>query len=236
MKKILKINELKNTIKKQEILKNITFSIQEGSFHGFIGENGAGKTTTMCFIASILNDYSGEIFFKDKLITEQEEKSILFIPERVSFPGHFTAFQFVDVFSSIFLGKKADVGKINYLFNEFEISDIKNRKANKLSSGQKKKISLIRAIVSKPKLLLIDEPAANLDPTSRLKLFNSLKQLNQGGTTIMISSHIISELENYVDSATLIKKGEVIWTGELKNEKLSKKYEEIIIKGGIVNV
>ena len=232
MKKILEVHELSNKVKKQKILNGMSFFIKEKSFHGFIGENGAGKTTTMCFIASILNDYDGEIFFNEKLITEQEKKSILFIPERISFPNHFTAFQFVDVFSSIFLGKQVPKIKIDALFEEFDISNIKTRKANKLSSGQKKKISLIRAILSEPELLLIDEPAANLDPTSRLKLFNSLKELNKKGTTIFISSHIISELEKYVDSATFIKKGEVIWSGDLGKTKLSKKYEDIIIKGG----
>lgn len=229
MNEILKINKLSHAIKKQKILKNMTFSITRGSFCGFIGENGAGKTTTMCFISSILNDYSGEIFFEDKLITEHNEKSILFIPERINFSGHFTAFQFVEIFASIFLGKKANIEKINNLFEKFEITDIKDRKANKLSSGQKNKISLICAIVSKFRLLLIDEPATNLDPTSRIKLFNSFQQLNRDGTTIMISSNIISELEKYVDSSTFIKKGKVIWMGELKDEKLSKKHEEIDI-------
>ncbi|MCP4336650.1 MAG: ABC transporter ATP-binding protein [Mycoplasma sp.] len=230
---ILKVVNINNYFGKKQFLKNVNFSIGSGEFHAFIGENGAGKTTTMCFISGILNDYVGEIDFKNKPINEIENKSILFVPERVSFPNHLTAFQFVNTFTSIFLGKKVNKADIDNLFKEFDISDIKDTKANKLSSGQKKKVSLIRVILSKPELLIIDEPAANLDPTSRLKLFESLKKLNNEGTTIFISSHIIAELEKYVDSATFIKKGGVVWTGKINKNELGKKFEDIIIKGGV---
>ncbi len=229
---LLQVDGLSNTFKKVKILQNITFSIEDGSFQAFLGENGSGKTTTMSFIAGILNDYTGEILFKGTSIREIEEKSILFIPERLEFPSHLTSFKFVKTFVEMFLNKKIDKDDIDKQFKDFDISEVKNRKVNKLSSGQKKKVSLIRAILSKPNLLLIDEPAANLDPTSRFKLFNKLKELNSEGTTILISSHIISELEKYTDSATIIKKGVVMWTGKVKIGDLSQKYQDIVIKGG----
>jgi ABC-2 type transport system ATP-binding protein len=107
-------------------------------------------------------------------------------------------------------------------------SEIK-RNPNKLSSGQVKKILLIRAALEKSEIIILDEPAAFLDPTSRLQFFELLKELNNQGVTIFISSHILDEIKKYIDSVTFIKQGEIKWSGKIEGKDLIKKYKEIII-------
>jgi ABC-2 type transport system ATP-binding protein len=107
-------------------------------------------------------------------------------------------------------------------------SEIK-RNPNKLSSGQVKKILLIRAALEKSEIIILDEPAAFLDPTSRLQFFELLKELNDQGVTIFISSHILDEIKKYIDSVTFIKQGEIKWSGKIAGKDLIKKYKEIII-------
>ena len=102
----------------------------------------------------------------------------------------------------------------------FEISDdLRTKNGNNLSSGQKKKILLIQALISEPEILILDEPAANLDPIARKNLFDTLKKLNNEGKTIFISSHILAELEQYVDSITIIEKGTIITSDALSKLK-----------------
>ncbi|TNK95545.1 multidrug ABC transporter ATP-binding protein, partial [Mycoplasmopsis pullorum] len=97
------------------------------------------------------------------------------------------------------------------------------------SSGQKKKILLIQALITNPELIILDEPAANLDPTARFNLFKLLKELNKNGTTIFISSHVLSELDQYVDSLTLIHQGQILYSG-VKKESLESIFYEKVIK------
>ncbi len=107
--------------------------------------------------------------------------------------------------------------KIEHIMNTygFHVPDMTKSPAF-MSSGQKKSIMLIQALINDPEILILDEPAANLDPSSRIKLFNTLKQLHLEGKTILISSHILDELEKYIDSFTLLSEGKLVYSGAIK--------------------
>lgn len=120
--------------------------------------------------------------------------------------------------------------ELNELVNFFGLKDHIKRSPNKLSSGQTKKILLIRAILEKAKIIILDEPAAFLDPSSRFQFFEVLKKMHQEGVTILISSHILDEIKNYIDSATFIQKGEIKWSGKIQGNDLIQKYKEIILE------
>lgn len=114
--------------------------------------------------------------------------------------------------------KKIIKDRINYIMDTygFHVPDMSKSPAY-MSSGQKKSIMLIQALINDPEILILDEPAANLDPSSRIRLFNTLKQLHLEGKTIFISSHILDELEKYIDSFTLLSEGKLLYSGSIND-------------------
>lgn len=118
--------------------------------------------------------------------------------------------------------------KITALLEKFNISDLKNKNPVNFSSGQKKKILLIQALIHDPQLIILDEPTANLDPTARFELFTILNQLKSQGKTIFISSHVLSEIDKYTDSFTLIHKGQIVYNGK-KYKPLEKVFYEKVL-------
>ncbi|MBY7704788.1 AAA family ATPase [Vibrio harveyi] len=113
----------------------------------------------------------------------------------------------------------------------FNILDLINEKPANFSSGQKKKILLIQALLNDPKLIILDEPASNLDPTARYELFNFLQKINQEQKiTILICSHILSEIDKYVNSTTLLDRGRVVYTGKKHKHLEDLFYEKVIAK------
>nr|WP_318032696.1 AAA family ATPase [Mycoplasmopsis bovis] len=132
------------------------------------------------------------------------------------------------LFYLIYLKKQADT-KIKQFLKLFNIEDLINDKPYNFSSGQKKKVLLIQALLHDPKLLILDEPAANLDPTARYELFSLLKNLNENeGITILISSHVLSEIDKYVNSVTLIHNGHIVYSGSKKGHLETLFYEKVI--------
>lgn len=233
---ILKIENLYMKYKKKDknyVLEDLNFSIKKGSFHAFIGENGAGKSTTIKIIAGLNNDYDGNVIINGLNIRDEvsARKNFLYVPDKTFFPTKISVF---DYLYNITIMTRNDKEKIKIeimnLLKKFEIIDIIDKNPNKLSSGQIKKISLIQAILTNVKFLVLDEPAAFLDPSTRMMLFKELKRINEENeTTIFISSHILDEIKNYINSVTFIKKGKIKWTGEIKGKDLIKKYREIIL-------
>ncbi|VEU75627.1 ABC transporter ATP-binding protein [Mycoplasmopsis maculosa] len=212
-------------------IKNLNFSIKDNAFHAFIGENGAGKTTTIkCIIGSYFK-YKGSIYIFGKNHNLPESKQIIgYVPEYATFPKDMTTYSYLKSLAKLNKISSKDIeNKIDSYLTKFNITDLKNQKPSQMSSGQKKKILLIQALIHDPKLIILDEPAANLDPTARYELFEVLKQLHKEGKTILISSHVLAEIDKYTTSLTLIHKGEVIYSGN-KIESLEKTYYEKVIK------
>lgn len=238
MKDNRKVLEIKNLYmkynKKDEsyALSDLNFSIDENDFHAFIGENGAGKSTTIKIISGLNDDYDGEVFINGLNAKEdiKARESFSYIPDKIAFPSGIKTW---DYLYNIALLSRNDKEKIkielNELIDKYDIRNIINKNPNKLSSGQIKKILIIQTLLEKSKFVILDEPAAFLDPSSRLELFSSLKEMNKNGITIMISSHILEEIKHYVNSVTFIKKGKVVWTGKISGNELIKKYKEFIL-------
>ncbi len=233
---ILEIKNLYMKYKKKDknfILKDLNFNINKGDFHAFIGENGAGKSTTIKIISGLNNDYEGDVVINQLNVKKdvKARENFLYIPDKNTFPNNISVFNFL---YNVALLKRNDKEKIkleiNELLHKFQIEEVAKRNPNKLSSGQSKKISLIQAIIMKADFIVLDEPAAFLDPSSRMMLFNELKRMNnENGTTIFISSHILDEIKNYINAVTFIKKGEIMWSGKIEGNELISKYNEVIL-------
>ncbi len=228
MNEMLKLENIVYGYNKKHItIHDLSFSVPKGSFHAFIGENGAGKSTTINMIVGLIDSYEGNIFINDNNVkhTNDARKYVSYIPDKAIFPNGFNTKKYL---LNCGLLKRDDKHLLNQEIEEWakslEIEEILNKNPNKLSAGQKKKVFLIRAIIEKSQLIILDEPAANLDPTTRIQLFKTLKYLVDNGTTILISSHILDEIKNYTTSATFIKKGHFIWSGPVSGNQITDIY------------
>lgn len=232
MDKVLEvINLTKIFSKTNRGIQDINISVNSGDFHAFIGENGAGKTTTIKSIIGAYPNYSGQILIYGKDIKDASAKSIIgYVPENAIFPKELSVYQYLYNFSILSnIPKKQADTKIKQFLKLFNIEDLINDKPYNFSSGQKKKVLLIQALLHDPKLLILDEPAANLDPTARYELFSLLKKLNENeGITILISSHVLSEIDKYVNSVTLIHNGHIVYSGSKKGHLETLFYEKVI--------
>ncbi|QVJ96279.1 ABC transporter ATP-binding protein [Mycoplasma mycoides subsp. capri] len=234
MNDILKINHLtKIFTDTNRGVNDINMSVKSGSFHAFIGENGAGKTTTIKTIIGAFSKYEGEVLINNINIKKAQAKSYIgYVPEVAIFPKELTTIQYLTYLGFLSkLDKKEVEHKIKEFLEMFNISNLINEKPYNFSSGQKKKILLIQALLHNPKLLILDEPAANLDPTARYELFSFLKKINEKEKiSILISSHNLSEIDKYVDSLTLIHKGKILYSGVKTKNLEDVFYEKVIAK------
>ncbi|AWX69164.1 ABC transporter ATP-binding protein [[Mycoplasma] anseris] len=229
---ILKVSNLTKIYdKKNRGVFDISFEVKKNEFHAFIGENGAGKTTTIKSIIGAYTNFKGEILIEN--ISNLEAKSkfkIGYVPENAVFPKELSAYEYLKSLALLSGVKKHLIKtKIEAMLEKFNILDLKNQKPYAFSSGQKKKILLIQALIHEPELIILDEPAANLDPTARYELFETLKELINEGKTIFISSHILSEIDQYTNALTIIHQGKILYTGK-KTKSLNDIFYEKVIK------
>ncbi|ADE19939.1 ABC transporter ATP-binding protein [Mycoplasma crocodyli] len=237
-----KIIEFKNVTKKfgsKIALDNISFTVFKGQFHGFIGANGAGKTTSFRCLFDFYPDTKGEIFINGINSTDPKSKQkIGYIPEDSTFPKKLNVRDYLNFFCEL-SGKTKEESKtlVQNLMDKYEFAkELQTKNGNKLSSGEKKKVLLMQALISDPEILVLDEPAANLDPKIRIQLYEILKKLQKEGKTIFISSHILAELEQYIDSYTVIEKGKVYETKTIEEKSKSSHYNYYVTSAEIDKV
>lgn len=217
--------ELKNITKhfgKLVALNGLDMSVKKGSLFGFIGPNGAGKTTTMKIISGILKPDSGEIYFNgDELGSNELKKNKAFLKDKIGYMPDFfgvydnlTVFEYMEFFASLYyIDKNESVKRIDELLELVHLLDRKDELVDGLSRGMKQRLCLARTMVHKPDLLILDEPASGMEPASRIEIKQLLKQLCEDGTTIIISSHILSELSELCNNIGIIINGRMIMQG-----------------------
>ena len=205
---------------------NVSFNINKGTIHGFIGPNGAGKTTTIKTLIGAYKPTSGDLLINGhKAGSIQANAVIGYIPERASFPKYMSTIDYLVTMARLSGLKKKDAKvKSENILKGLGLYDQRKRKPFSFSSGMQKKILLAQALITKPEILILDEPAANLDPTARKELFDQLIELRNQGKTILISSHILQELERIIDEVTFIYSGEILFSGKTSefNETVDK--------------
>lgn len=215
-------------------LEDVSFSILPNRFHIFIGENGAGKSTTIKLLIGSLNQYDGHIIING-LDTKQNYKArsnVSYIPDKAIFPLGMTVIKYLRLMGSLTYDDKNELDKeIAKLLKKYDIESLVDKKANNLSAGQKKKVLLIRAIIEKSKLIILDEPAANLDRTTTISLLKDLKELSESGTTVFISTHLLDVVQDYANYGTFIKKGKILYTGPVDRSNIIERYNNIYLRG-----
>lgn len=216
-------------------LDDISFKLKEGDFHAFLGSNGAGKSTTIRILIGLNRDYSGSVKYYDSNLMQFKEpirNMISYVPAHIVFPNDFKVYSYLLNNTLLVRNDIEEIKKeIDHYLKTFNLTKYKNKITNKLSSGERQKIALVRAMLENSKILVLDEPFSNLDPKSRYQWMNFLKTLNEkNNTTIFLSSHVISDLVGFVNSATFIENGKILYNGKIKSEELKEKYMQYIIK------
>lgn len=203
--------KVKNLTKKYNdfiAVNNINFNINKGEIVGFVGKNGAGKTTTIRCIMNMLFFSFGEIKIEglDSVTDTKEIKNILsYMPGESLF---YESIKVIDLLKLVLKFSKKNEKEIYELSNYFEL-DI-NKKINELSLGNKKKLSIIVALLKNHKILILDEPTNGLDPLMQKKFFKLILKEREKGVTIFLSSHNLNEVENYCDRVIIIKNGKIV--------------------------
>lgn len=207
---ILIIDKLNKTIGKEKILSNISFSIPRGVICAFIGHNGAGKTTTIKSIMNLYHYDSGTILIDGIDAKKISSHNLIgYVPEKENFPKIKTK-KFLEMMASLNgLDKKAIKVAIAYYERVFNLKHRLQIKLSNLSSGQKKKIMIIQALLHNPNLIIMDEPTENLDPDTRETFYQLIKKMKKQNKTFFISTHNLDEIQNFADFIVIISRGQI---------------------------
>ena len=235
---LVSVSQLTKHYKKrpQPAVDKVSFNIRKGEFHVFIGANGAGKTTTIKAMVGAYAKYSGEILIDGhKNSTVAAKKRIGYVPEVAIFPKEFTTRNYLESMSIMSGLSKSEAKKFTTeKLIELNMLNLQNKKPTTFSSGQKKKILLAQAMVHNPDILIMDEPAANLDPLARAELFEILEKYKNEGKSIFISSHILSEVGKYADTATILDGGKIVFHDRLDgSQDLDELYSKYVVVGSV---
>ncbi|MDD3304902.1 MAG: ABC transporter ATP-binding protein [Bacilli bacterium] len=190
-------------------INNINLQVFDGEMFGFIGPNGAGKSTFIRTMLNFLFPTAGEIkIFGMDAVTDSSiiKENIGYVPSEVNYYDYMRVIDLLNFAASFH--QNVDLGRIDYLCKKFNLD--KTRKISELSFGNKKKVSIVQALLHKPKLLILDEPTNGLDPLMQKELFNTLKEAKKEGTTVFLSSHNLSEVERHCDRVGIIKEGIIV--------------------------
>jgi ABC-2 type transport system ATP-binding protein len=225
---IIEINSLTKTYGKNRGIDSVNLKVNKGEILGFIGPNGAGKSTTIKVLLNLIFPTSGEgkIFGLDCVEhTARIKEDLGYVPSEVRYYDNMKVQELIDYAKSF--RSNIDNDYVKDLCKLFDIEVEKN--ISELSLGNKKKVAIVQAILHKPKLLILDEPTNGLDPLIQQKLFTTLLKLKQEGTTIFLSSHNLTEVEEFCDRVAIIKEGKIV---DVKNisDFAHKKIKRVTVK------
>ena len=215
------VRNLTRVFGKTVAVNDISFSFEDGNIFGFIGPNGAGKTTTIRIMATLDLATSGDVFYDGvsaTLYPEAVRRVVGYMPD--SLPGYkdIQVWEYLDFFARSFGLKGAERTRaLNDIVEFTNLGELRNKFLFALSKGMKQRVSLARALIHNPKVLIMDEPAAGLDPRARHELRTLLKILAEQKKAIFLSSHILSELQDICDGAVIIEQGRLLSAGTLSD-------------------
>jgi len=232
--KALSIKDLKKTYnKKIQAVKGITLDIEENDFFALLGPNGAGKSTTISIVTSLVTKSSGKVFVFDKdLDTDPSgvKAYIGLVPQEFNFSIFEKVFDIITNQGGYYgLPREVAKERAEKYLKQLELWDKKDEKAMDLSGGMKRKLMIARALVHHPKLLILDEPTAGVDVETRRTMWKFLKDLNEKGTTIILTTHYLEEAEQLCKNIAIIDKGEIIENTSMKKLLTSLDSEALIL-------
>lgn len=236
----LQAEHLCRSYRKKEALKDVNFKLTQGVY-GLLGENGAGKSTLMRILTTVDFPTSGSVLYDGKNIAEMDEdyRSLVgYMPQDYSVYPSFTATNFLNYMGTL-KGIPADKLKVKIpeVLEFVNLSDVANKKVRTFSGGMKRRIGIAQAILNDPKILILDEPTAGLDPKERIRFSNILSNMAKE-KIILLSTHIVSDIEAIANQLIMIHKGEITETGNIDElvKKVAGKVWETTVTQDMINI
>ena len=228
---MIQTNNLTKRFAQDSVIQNVTMTIQKGEIYGFLGPNGAGKTTVMKMLLNLLKPTSGEIYIQGQPIQLTSYNYLKNIGNLIEYPIFYedqSAQKNLELHCMYMGGQHLD--NIPHVLALVGLKEVGNKKVKSFSLGMRQRLAIAKAIVTKPEILILDEPINGLDPIGIKETRELLLQLKQQGMTILISSHIVAEIESIADTIGILKDGQLIEEVSMKalREKTSTSLEIVV--------
>ena len=218
---MVQLKNLRKDYRELTAVKDISLELERGDIFGFIGPNGAGKTTTIKMLATLLIPTSGQALIDGSDVVKEPDKirSIVgYMPDFFGVYDDIKVWEYLDFFAAAYRIPKAQ--RVQIIQDVLGLTDLvvkKDAYVESLSRGMKQRLCLAKTLVHDPKVMLLDEPASGLDPRARIEIRELLKELQAMGKTIIVSSHILPEMEEFCNKIGIIERGEMIVSGDVNS-------------------
>ena len=213
MENILTINNLTKKFGYLTAVKDLSFTIKKGNVYGILGPNGSGKSTTLGMVLNVVNKTNGEFqWFNGQTSTHDALKKVGAIIERPNFYPYMTAKQNLKLVCKI---KGVDTNKIEEKLEVVNLLDRKDSKFRTYSLGMKQRLAIASALLNDPEILILDEPTNGLDPQGIHQIRQIIKDIASSGTTILLASHLLDEVEKVCSHVVVLRKGEKLYSGRV---------------------
>jgi ABC-2 type transport system ATP-binding protein len=214
---VIRVRHLTHRFGDREVVRDVSFHVRKGEIFGFIGPNGAGKTTTIRIMATLMEPTSGRVEIDDIDVEVDPEAVRRRIGYMADHPGVYervTVGEYLDFFAAAYrvpVNERAST--VAAVVELTDLGSLRERLVAELSKGMKQRIQLARTLLHDPKVLILDEPASDLDPRARIEMRDLLMELRRMGKTIFLSSHILAELADMCTSVGILEKGRLVASG-----------------------
>jgi ABC-2 type transport system ATP-binding protein len=235
---IIEVKDLKKTYPGgNEAVRGVSFEVQAGEFFGFLGPNGAGKTTTMNMLVGLVKKSSGEILIDGMNLDQKPQeiyKRIGFAMQEIGLDETATAREMLELHGRLYhLPKDRIKSQIEKLLKLVELENVADKFTQTYSGGMRRRFDLALSLIHEPKILFLDEPTQGLDPHARQLIWNHLRELNQGGMTVFLTTHFMEEAEALCGRLAIMDKGQIVTGGtvdELLKKHDAKNLEDVFLK------
>lgn len=228
MKAILKTNNLCKDFKKQKAVNNVSITVRENSIYGLLGPNGAGKSTTLKMITGMLRPTSGKVLFNGHEWNRKDLEQIGALIETPPLYENLSAVENLEVRAKLLNIPKTRIDKV---LKMVDLQNTGRKKAGQFSMGMKQRLGIAIALLNSPKLLILDEPTNGLDPIGIQELRSLIRSFPSKGITVILSSHILSEVQLIADDIGIISNGTLGYEGQMnKDENLENLFVEVVRK------
>lgn len=228
MKAILKTNNLCKDFKKQKAVNNVSITVRENSIYGLLGPNGAGKSTTLKMITGMLRPTSGKVLFNGHEWNRKDLEQIGALIETPPLYENLSAVENLEVRAKLLNIPKTRIDKV---LKMVDLQNAGRKKAGQFSMGMKQRLGIAIALLNSPKLLILDEPTNGLDPIGIQELRSLIRSFPSKGITVILSSHILSEVQLIADDIGIISNGILGYEGQMnKDENLENLFVEVVRK------
>ncbi|NYV65040.1 ABC transporter ATP-binding protein [Bacillus sp. Gen3] len=217
----ISVKALKKSFKDKAVLKGVDFEVRPGEIFALLGSNGAGKTTTVNILSTLLKPDCGEVSICGYNVQRQPDQ----VRQSISLTGQFAALDGMltgreNLMMIAKLRGVANAAQVaDSLLERFSMTDAANRRVEQYSGGMKRRIDIAMSLIGKPAVIFLDEPTTGLDPEARIEVWDTVKELANGGTTILLTTQYLEEAEQLADRIAILHDGKIITTGTLTELK-----------------